>query len=424
MLCVRKRDGRIEEWDIEKIASAISKALKESNEKIDDVTVILDRIENTCEKNADSEHVIDVVELHKIVEMTLMKSKCKLTARKYIEYRSQRDMQRLRTSQIMKEVNGLNNESDPDVLNQNANKASRILSTHRDLLAGIVSKECAKEFMTDSIREAHGTKIYCHDQDYALTPGLHNCGIYDYGMMLKNGFKLGNADIESPKSIGTACTVLSQIASTISSSSYGGQTMHRFSEMLRPYAVKSLKKQLKKERENFEAIRKNLQNTVDKSVIRGIQKDLQKIAWRNFEKEVYDAMQTFIYQINTICGTNGQSAFCAISLYPSNDKICRLIVEQYFKCHMNGLGAEHRTPVFPKVLYFVEKGKNLEKDSENYDELCLAMECSTKRMYPDYIMVDSNKKMTGCNDVMSAMGCRSFPSRFLDENGKEKFVAR
>lgn len=401
MLCVKKRDGRIEDWVDQKIESAVSKALKESGDKLENISDMIEKIKTACLKNSDERNVIHVVELHKIVEMALMKSKCKLTARKYIEYRSQRDMQRLRTSQIMKEVNGLNNESDPDVLNQNANKASRILSTHRDFLAGIISKEYSKEFMTDKIRNAHGSKIYCHDQDYALTPGLHNCGIYDYGTMLKNGFKLGNADIESPKSIGTACTVLSQIASTISSSSYGGQTMHRFSEMLRPYAVKSLKKQLKKEQDNYKAIVKLIS---DKDTRKKIKKDFQKIAWQNFTKEVYDAMQTFIYQINTICGTNGQSAFCAISLYPSEDKICKLITEQYFKCHMNGLGAEHRTPVFPKVLYFVDKGKNLEKGTPNHDELQLAMECSTKRMYPDYIMADSNKKMTGCNDLMSAMG--------------------
>lgn len=404
MLRVRKRDGRIEDWNGEKIVVAVSKSLKESGEKIPDEGGLIEKIKNACLKNADTDNTIHVAELHKIVEMTLMKSKCKLTARKYIEYRSQRDMQRLRTSQIMKEVNGLNNESDPDVLNQNANKASRILSTHRDFLAGIISKECAKEFMTDEIRMAHGIKIYCHDQDYALTPGLHNCGIYDYGTMLKDGFRLGNADIEPPKSIGTACTVLSQIASTISSSSYGGQTMHRFSEMLRPYAIKSLKKQLRKESVAFKNVRDRIRDKVNRSELRAVQKDFQKIAWGNFRKEVYDAMQTFIYQINTICGTNGQSAFCAISLYPSTDKICRLITEEYFKCHMNGLGAEHRTPVFPKVLYFVESGKNLEQDTENYDELCLAIECSTKRMYPDYIMVDSNKKMTGCSDVMSAMG--------------------
>lgn len=401
MLYVKKRDGRIEGWDNRKIESAISKALKESGENLEDISTLVEKIKNACLKNSDSENVIHVVELHKIVEMNLMKSKCKLTARKYIEYRSQRDMQRLRTSQIMKEVNGLNNESDPDVLNQNANKASRILSTHRDFLAGIVSKECAKEFMTDEIRLAHGSKIYCHDQDYALTPGLHNCGIYDYGIMLKNGFKLGNADIESPKSIGTACTVLSQIASTISSSSYGGQTMHRFSEMLRPYAIKSLRKELKKQNDNYKIV---VDNIPDRSARKKIKKEFQNIAWKNFKKEVYDAMQTFIYQINTICGTNGQSAFCAISFYPADDKICKLITEQYLKCHMNGLGAEHRTPVFPKVLYFVEKGKNLEKDSPNHDELQLAIDCSTKRMYPDYIMADSNKKMTGCSDVMSCMG--------------------
>lgn len=421
---VKKRDGKIEDWDSSKIISAIHKALKNTGEKISDWETIIQKVEKECQKVC-VDGIVTVPNIHRIVEMVLMTTRMKKTAREYIEYRTKRDFERLRVSKIMRDIEGLNNETDEDILNQNANKASRQLATHRDFLAGIVSKEVALEFMPDDVRQAHTSKIYAHDQDYAITAGLHNCGVYDYASMLKHGFRLGNADIEPPKSIGTACTVLSQIASTISSSSYGGQSMHRYTEMLRPYAIKSLKKQLRQSRLDFENIISKIpvDFSENRDVWKKLKKECQKAAWRRFEKEVHDAQQTFIYQINTICGTNGQSAFCTISIYPSTDKMCRFIARKYLECHMEGIGAEHRTPVFPKVVYFVKKGLNLDKTDPNYDELCLAMECSTKRMYPDYIMVDSNTKMTGFSDGVTPMGCRSFVPVYI-ENGVEKYTGR
>lgn len=403
MIKVRKRDGRLEKWNPQKLSEAVNKASLEANQDVDTKELI------ECVESYIQDYYLDndrksinVDKLHSYIEDALMSEGYRDTARKYIEFRSQRDRERQKQSELLKQVQGLVEQTDENVLNQNANKKSSLLPTHRDLLAGILSKEFAKSSIPEHIIKEHekGT-IYVHDLDYSLTP-LHNCGVYDFASLLDKGFTLGNAKIESPNSVGVATTVLSQLASTISSCSYGGQSIHRYNELLLPYVKKSEQKLLK------EAEKYGLPD---------------EWIWNKLRKEVYDAHQTFIYQINTICGTNGQTAFCTISLYPSDDPLVKMITEEYLKCHMKGLGKEGRTPTFPKVIYFVDKEKNLYPGTPNYDEFQLALQCSAKRMYPDYVMVESNKKMTGFSDVVTPMGCRSFVPHY-EEDGKEKYTGR
>lgn len=401
-MIIIKRDGRTEQWNEEKLLIALNKTLHSCHKNFENQE--LNQIITNIKKYVFSNFLesIHINELHKIVEFSLMDFDKDL-AREYISYRSMRDKERLKHSNLLKEINGLIQQTDEDLLNQNANKSSRILSTHRDLLAGILSKEFSKFDMRDTVFVAQEQGIiYQHDRDYALTYGLHNCGVYNYADMLKNGFVLGNAKIATPNSVGVATTILSQIASTIGGSSYGGQSIHRYAELLLPYVEKSKHKLLIEQKEYHlpdEWVEKKLR------------------------KEVYDAHQTFIYQTNTICGTNGQSAFLTISLYPSENPLVQMITEEYLKCHMAGIGDDHRTPVFPKVIYFVEKGVNLEEKDPLHHQLLLALECSSKRMYPDYVMVENNKKMTGFNDVVTPMGCRSFVP-FYQENNQDKYVGR
>lgn len=378
---VIKRDSREDEWSDDKLIRAINFAAKDAGEVIEDFKSILQKIAGKAEKFGES---IPVADLHNIVEAVLMGSKYKETARKYIEKRSERDRERLLRTSMMRDVVGLVSQTDEDILNQNANKPSRILATHRDLLAGILSQHWLKSTLPKHLVEAHEQgSVYWHDSDYSVSQGLHNCGVYDYEGMLKTGFNLGTAKIETPKSIGVATTILSQIASTISGSSYGGQSIHRYTEMLKPYAEASLKK-LREEQTEY-----NLP---------------EEWVWKKLRKEIYDAHQTFIYQLNTICGSNGQSAFLTISIYPSQDSLVKMIAEEYFKAHMAGLGKDGRTSCFPKVLYFVESGKNVLPSDPNYEELLLACECATKRCYPDFVFVENNKRMTGFSEPVTAMG--------------------
>lgn len=382
---VRKRDGRIEKWSDGKVSAAIQKAAKDAGEVIEpfEMAIFTSKVGVKCHKEGET---ISVTVLHTAVEDVLMASKYKNVARKYVEKRSERDRERTKQSKMLKQVVGLIEQTDEEILNQNANKPTRLVATHRDIMAGIVSREFAKQTIPKSVVEAHEKGvIYIHDLDYAISTALHNCGVYDYEGMLRTGFKLGNAKIENPKSLSVACTVLSQIASTISSSSYGGQSVHLLNKLLRPYAMQTWKKIV----EDAEDV---------------VFEKRQEWISRKLRKEIYDACQTLIYQINTICGTNGQSAFCTISFCASDDWLESMITEEYLKCHTKGLGAEGITPTFPKVIYFLERGVNLNKTDPHYNEFRLAMQCSVKRMYPDYVMVDNNKKMTGFSNPQTPMG--------------------
>ena len=338
---IRKRDARVQKWNVKKIEQAIKQAAVDAEETIEGVEALLEKVEGKAAKCVNEKDVVDVEVVHKCVEDVLMASKYKATARQYIEYRIEREKERSLRSDFIQKVSGLLNQTDEEVLNENANKSSRIVATHRDLLAGLLSKDFAKYILPKAVQDAEAIgKVWVHDRDYLISGALTNCGVYDYEGMLRDGFTLGNAKIESPNSVGVATTILSQIASTISSSSYGGQSIHRYTEMLKPYVLKSLDK-LKQEQKEY-----NLPDEwVDKKI----------------RKEVYDAHQTFLYQITPYLVAMVKALF-VLSIYSSQDPIVKMIAEEYFKCHMAGLGSEGRTSVFPKVLYYLERGVNLDKN--------------------------------------------------------------
>lgn len=376
---VIKRDGLEKSFDIVCIEEAIKKAASAASKEINDFDEIISKITNKLNKEK-----MTVEEIQDVIEHTLMVSKYKDVAKKFIEYRHERDLARQSKSKIIRDVEGFLSQSSDEFVKENANKDASIVPTHRDLLAGILSKNYAEQILPKEVLLHHKLgAIHMHDQDYLITPSVHNCGVYNFNDMLENGFHLNDTKLESPKSIGTATTQLSQIFSQISGASYGGQSCHKYDELLKPYAERSLKK-LQEEAKEY--------NLPDEWV------------WKKLRKEIYDAHQTFIYQITTISGPSGQSAFCTISLSMSTDPICKIIKEEYLKCHMRGLGKEGRTPVFPKVLYFVEKGVNLDEGDPNHDEMLLALECSTKRYYPDLIFAPNNRQMTKADDVITAMG--------------------
>jgi ribonucleoside-triphosphate reductase len=310
----------------------------------------------------------------------------------------------MKNDDLYNDVTNFLNQSNADLLNENANKDAKIVNTHRDLLAGILSKHWATEKLSDDLIQWHNDGYgHIHDLDYFISP-LTNCCLVNYRDMLENGFKIGNAQVGTPNSIGVASTVLTQIVLAVSASQYGGQSLAHIDFGLEPYVEKSYKK-LQQLQSEF-----NLPDSY-------IEKTL--------EKEVYDAMQALLYQVNTITSSNGQTPFVTISLGLNTSKFGQMITDAYLKVHEKGLGVDGNTPVFPKVVFFLEEGTNLNPEDPNYFLKEQAMKTAAKRIYPDFVSVPLNHKVTGSNTVaVSPMGCRSFLSAWEDENGNEQYDGR
>lgn len=383
-MLIVKRDGTHEKVDLTKIQNAVMKAAQEHLDEYSAHNVSCEVCNKVLNKIKGRKEV-SVEDIQDFVEKVLMSSKYKDIAKSYISYRSERTRVREGQNKVFKDIDQFLNGDNESVSRENSNKDSNQLVTHRDLVAGIVSKHLAHNTIPKDILELHKQGgLHCHDLDYFVSKGIHNCGVYDFETMLSEGVKLGDVEIEQPKSIQTAVNVSCQIFSKISGSSYGGQSMHEFDVVMKPYAEKSLAK-IKKVADKYSLPESYVEDTL--------------------RKEIYDSCQCFIYQIQTVTGCNGQASFSTISLSLSKDPICKMIKEEYLKCHMQGIGANGKTPIFPKVLYFLEDGVNLNPDDPNYEEFQLALECSSKQMYPDYIMAPNNRTMTGGSEnVITAMG--------------------
>lgn len=300
------------------------------------------------------------------------------------------------TQMLYQDVFGFLDQTSEEFTHENANKPAMLVNTHRDLLAGILSKHMAMSYILPKNlaqwhREGFG---HIHDLDYMLSP-LTNCCLINYRDMLENGFRIGNARIEKPQSIGVATTVLTQIIQAVASSQYGGQTCAHIDAGLSQYVEAS-----------FDKIYVDVGN--------------YDTAMKLVEKQVYDAMQTLIYQVNTLMSVNGQSPFITISLGLDTSVFGRMITRNYLKVHKAGLGKDHVTPVFPKVIFFLEEGTNMTAGEPNYDLKQLAMECCAERIYPDFISVPLNKEVTGStHGRVTSMGCRSFLSYYATEQGEQ-----
>ncbi len=373
-----KRDGTLSSFCEDKIAEAIYAASVDAKEVVD-VDLLVQKVVGKLKGDVSVEDVQDAV------TKVLLASRYKKTGEKFVWYRAERDMVREGKSPIIEDISNFLDGSDETHAKENSNKSAEQIVSHRDLIAGILSKHMMKTILDEDVYEAHKKgAIHSHDGDYLISKGIHNCGVYDFEYMLANGVKLGDVEVETPKSVGTAANVSCQIFSKISGSSYGGQSMHEFDQVMKPYVEKSLQKIRELQAEY------NLPESYVEKTIR---------------KDIYDACQTFIYQIQTVTSNNGQSSFAAISLSLSTDPICKMVKEEYLRCHMQGIGKNHKVPIFPKVLYFVEEGVNLNKGDANYEEFQLALECSSKMYYPDYIMSPNNREMTGgSKNTITSMG--------------------
>lgn len=289
---------------------------------------------------------------------------------------------------------------DPTVVNENANKDSSTFSTMRDLTAGVVSKSYALDYLLPKhVAEAHKQgDIHFHDLDYHPFQPLTNCCLIDAESMLEDGFQIGNATVTSPKSIQTASAQLVQIIANVSSSQYGGCTIDRVDELLSKYA-----------QFNEQKHRKVAEKFVNAA-------DIDTYVDNQVTQDIGDAIESLEYEINTLYTSNGQTPFVTLGFGLGIDKYSRKIQQAIFHTRIKGLGKDRITAIFPKLVFSIKKGVNFSESDPNYDIKQLALECSTKRMYPDILNYDKTVELLG--DFKAPMGCRSFLPAWKNEAGE------
>lgn len=405
---VIKRDGRHVDFDEQKINEALIKAEKKIHGSLSPLTyekiqmiadLVVQEIKSRFAEN------VKIYEIQNIVEHILLEKNEYELAEEYINYRTKRDFARSKATDINFSIEKLINK-DQTVVNENANKDSNVFNTQRDLTAGIVGKSIGLKMLPPHIANAHQKgDIHYHDLDYHPYTPMTNCCLIDFKGMLNNGFKIGNAEVESPKSIQTATAQISQIIANVASSQYGGCSADRTDELLAPFAELNYKKHLKDAEEWIDLPER--------------QKEYAKAKTK---KDIFDAMQSLEYEINTLFTSNGQTPFTSLGFGLGENWFEREIQKAILQIRINGLGSEKRTAIFPKLIFTLKKGVNLNPGDPNYDIKQLALECATKRMYPDILNYDKIVELTGSFKV--PMGCRSFLQGWKDENGQEVNVGR
>ncbi|WP_387462923.1 anaerobic ribonucleoside-triphosphate reductase [Photorhabdus sp. RM323S] len=393
---VIKRDGRQVPFDEIRIRDAVKQAASAAG-VIDDEYCA--QVASTVTQLMADHRQVDIRNIQHAVENQLMAGNYKHLARLYIEYRHDRDLARGSRSRLNQEIRGLVEQSNISLLNENANKNSKVIPTQRDLLAGIVAKHYAKQHMLprDVVLAHERGEIHYHDLDYSPFFPMFNCMLIDLKGMLTNGFKMGNAEIEPPKSIATATAVTAQIIAQVASHIYGGTTINGIDEVLAPFVKASYDKHL--------AVAKEWDIA-----------DKESYAEARTEKECYDAFQSLEYEVNTLHTANGQTPFVTFGFGLGTSKECRLIQQSILRNRIAGLGKNHKTAVFPKLVFAIRDGLNHKFGDPNYDIKQLALKCASKRMYPDILNYDQVVKVTG--SFKTPMGCRSFLSVY-EENGEQ-----
>lgn len=407
-LKIVKRDGRLVDFDDQKIYDALVKAQRNTQGELTpiDHEQIMDIVESIDhEIAARFQTNVKIYEVQNIVEHILLTKNAYALAEEYINYRTRRDFERSKATDINFTINKLMNK-DQSVVNENANKDSNVFNTQRDLTAGIVGKSIGLKMLPPHVANAHQKgDIHYHDLDYHPYTPMTNCCLIDFKGMLNNGFKIGNAEVESPKSIQTATAQISQIIANVASSQYGGCSADRTDELLAPFAELNYQKHLRDAEEWIEAPDRR-----------------EAYAKSKTRKDIFDAMQSLEYEINTLFTSNGQTPFTSLGFGLGTSWFEREIQRAILQIRINGLGSEKRTAIFPKLIFSVRRGVNLDATDPNYDIKELALECATKRMYPDILNYDKLVELTGSFKV--PMGCRSFLQGWKNEQGEEINVGR
>ncbi len=418
-----KRNGQEMVFDIDKIINAIKKA----NKEIESIARITDeQIEEIAKDVAFEcqrvERSVGVEEIQDMVENRLMNLKAFVLARKYITYRYTRALVRKSNttdSRILSLIE-CNNE---EVKQENSNKNPTVNSVQRDYMAGEVSKDLTRRILLpDDIVAAHDNGIiHFHDADY-FAQHMHNCDLVNLEDMLQNGTVISGTLIEKPHSFSTACNIATQIIAQVASNQYGGQSISL--THLAPFVDVSRQK-----------IRKEVAEELNEAGVTD-EKLIIKIAEKRLRDEVRKGIQMIQYQVVTLLTTNGQAPFVTVFMYLNEARNeqekadLALIIEETLKQRIQGVKNESGvwiTPAFPKLIYVLEPD-NISEEQPYWYLTELAAKCTAKRMVPDYI---SEKKMlefkvdkNGEGHCYTCMGCRSFLTPYVDENGKPKYYGR
>lgn len=409
---VVKRDGSIVAFDRSKIVAAIQKANSSVDEedRIDQKTI--EAITRTIEQRRRSRLLVE--DIQDMVEKQLMELDKYVLAKNYIIYRYNRALIRKQNTTDESILSLLHN-TNKELAEENSNKNTVIASTQRDYIAGEVSRDLTRRILLpEKISKAHDEGVlHFHDADYFVQP-IFNCCLINIGDMLDNGTMMNGKLIESPKSFQVACNVMTQIIANVASNQYGGQSVD----------VSHLGKYLRRSYNKFK------QRIKDECMGENVSDELiEKLTQERLREELKSGVQTIQYQINTLMTTNGQSPFVTLFLYlKEGDPYIRenaMIVEEILRQRLEGIknaSGVYVTPAFPKLVYVLDENNCLR--GGEYDDITrLAVKCSAKRMYPDYI---SAKKMRENyeGNVFAPMGCRSFLAPWKDENGEYKFEGR
>lgn len=422
-----KRDCSEVEFDKNKIYDAIMKAMTFGSGIIK--PEIAKEIAVEIESEAEYIKDLDIYTVESMVFEKLVGKNEILTAKAYEGYRRVREFQRDTKNSTDESIMELLSGESDYWNNENSNKNAMLVTTQRDYMAGIESEDISKRMLlTPDIIQAHEDGVlHFHDIDYFGQNAIHNCDLINLEDMLNNNTVISGVMIEKPHSFSTACNVATQIIAQVASSQYGGQSISL--THLAPFVNVSREK-------IREEVRAEITTTLGLSVTDVIETAVEEITEQRLKKEISKGVQTIQYQVVTLMTTNGQAPFLSVFMYlgETDDERTKadlaLIIEEVLKQRIQGVKNEKGiwvTPAFPKLLYVLEKDNTYE-DSKYFYLTKLAAECSAKRLVPDYI---SEKKMleykidkNGNGNCYPCMGCRSFLTPYVDENGKPKYYGR
>lgn len=418
-----KRNGSEEDFNIEKIVNAVKKANNSSETRFltdEQIIDIAEYVEYKCNK---MKRAVSVEEIQDMVEDQLMAKGAFELARRYVRYRYNRSLVRKAntTDNRILSLIECNNE---EVKQENSNKNPTVNSVQRDYMAGEVSRDLTRRMLLppDIVEADKQGLIHFHDADY-FAQHMHNCDLVNLEDMLQNGTVISDTLIEKPHSFSTACNIATQIIAQVASNQYGGQSISL--AHLAPFVQISREK-----------IRKETIAEIEELGCEVSEEKLNGIVEKRLRKEVNRGVQTIQYQVVTLLTTNGQAPFVTVFMYLNEAKNeqekqdLALIIEETLKQRHQGVKNEDGvwiTPAFPKLIYVLEED-NVTEDSKYWYLTELAAKCTAKRMVPDYIsekvMLQNKIDKNGEGHCYTCMGCRSFLTPYVDENGKPKYYGR
>ena len=423
---VIKRDGTVVEFNKERIENAIKKTFEQSSREPN--IKLIEKISTQIEELPDK--VLSVEEIQDIVVKKLMASSEKDIAMSYQSYRTIKTEIREKEKSIYKQIAELVDASDEKLLAENANKDAKTISVQRDLLAGISSRDYyLNKIVPEHIKVAHiKGEIHLHDLDYLLFRET-NCELVDIETMLKGGCNIGNAKMLEPNSVDVAVGHIVQIIASVSSNTFGGCSIPYLDRALVPYIKKTFKKHFLRGVKYIDDLKEEQIEELKKEDIEYSNLELKNKYPKTYEysldmteESVKQAMQGLEYEINSLSTVNGQTPFTTVGIGTETSWEGKLVQKYVLKTRMAGFGSKKETAIFPKIVYAMCEGLNLNEGDPNWDIAQLAFECMTKSIYPDILFVTPEQVKN--ETVVYPMGCRAFLSPWKDENGKEKYSGR